>query len=200
MGVVPHTGSDINLLQREGLLWCYWLMLSSACMCTISWLRGSRLYWRRAPCDWWYALFLIYAAHNGDVTRLRKPRWHALSVERDALMFAFRAERCYSRSVTPCRRLGWMFRYWTLQEPYATIKVMQIDLLHVHTLLACLIGQNSSATASNVEGSSCVVNKKAVWVCSTHCFEIHRGSIKAELPRDYKMVYNHYILIKGWVF
>ena len=75
---------------------------------------------------------------------------------------------------------------------------MQIDLLHVHTLLARLIGQNGSAKALNMEGSSCVVNNKAVWVCSTHCFEIHRGSIKMELPRDCKMVYNHYILFKGF--
>lgn len=53
MGVVPHTGSDTNLLQREGLLWCYWLMLSSACMRAISWLRSSRLYWWHATCDLW---------------------------------------------------------------------------------------------------------------------------------------------------
>lgn len=47
---------------------------------------------------------------------------------------------------------------------------MQIDLFVVHTLLPHLNGQTSAAKAMNVNATTRVVNEKAVWVGSTHCF------------------------------
>lgn len=117
-----HTLAAIWTSRRaRRLLWCYWLMLSSACVCTNS--TPAAVHWRHATCA--------------------PPRISFLDLWRSPLF-----KKACSKSRAVRHQIGnelyGLSDNSLIPRAECRIKATQIDLLLVHTLLPHLNGENIS--------------------------------------------------------
>lgn len=163
-----HTLAAIWTSRRaRRLLWCYWLMLLSACACTNSTPAAARR--RHATCA--------------------PPRISFLDLQRSPLFKK-------SLQLEPSGpRADWERAVWVigqLPDRGAWYRELSAESKQ-HGLIYCLFTPCYLILMVKTSRQS-VVSESSVWVCSTYCFPIHKESVGAHSNRETmqcNLLYNH---------